>query len=233
METSKPISTISWNSEPFLKGQLDMLINNGVIDFWSYIRHDADAEEVNKTHFHIYLEPHNKIDTSKIIDALTEFIPNEKPIKPSEVRKSNFDDWYFYGLHDRIYLIRSKHYAHKSTRYDTSCFVSSDADTFNLKSNRARRPEGAYFGGDKIRFYMAEYVLEKKQIPNLSTAMRELGIMPNHIKDFYALEYQSWNDAVNGDGEEFRTKFIESASSGYVEVSKDKSIWDILEYFDH
>lgn len=39
MQTCKPISTISYNSLPFLRSVLDNLIRLHVIDFYMYIHH--------------------------------------------------------------------------------------------------------------------------------------------------------------------------------------------------
>ena len=44
MKTSKPISTISFNTESFLRGKLRELEAAGILEFWAYIKHDPEPE---------------------------------------------------------------------------------------------------------------------------------------------------------------------------------------------
>lgn len=59
MTTIKALSTISYNSEDFLKGKLNELCANGYIDFWYYIKHigeyDVASNTADKDHIHVYL----------------------------------------------------------------------------------------------------------------------------------------------------------------------------------
>lgn len=48
MRTSKPISTISYNTLPFLKEKLDDLVNNQVLEFYFFIWHHAEDDEAGK-----------------------------------------------------------------------------------------------------------------------------------------------------------------------------------------
>lgn len=129
MKTSKPISTISFNTEPFLKGKLRELEKAGIIEFWSYIRHDPEPDEMGdeaggKVHFHVYMEPAKMIQTTEIRASFKEPDPtNTKPLGCLLVEKSNFDNWYLYALHDADYLAskgQSRVFAYEAEQVRTS-----------------------------------------------------------------------------------------------------------------
>lgn len=59
MNTSKPISTVSFNSAPFLLSKLDELVDNRTLSFYAYIKHfgePSESKDTLKDHFHIYIE---------------------------------------------------------------------------------------------------------------------------------------------------------------------------------
>lgn len=107
MNTAKPIATISWNSEPFLREKLRELTKARKIDFWAFIHHEPEDDEAgNKPHCHVYIEPSKRTQTAALKDEFKEYDP-AKPDKPRGVlafRNSKFGDWYLYGLHDPAYL---------------------------------------------------------------------------------------------------------------------------------
>lgn len=46
MKTSKPISTISYNSKPYLVKKLNDLKKAGILEFWSFIEHEPESDEI-------------------------------------------------------------------------------------------------------------------------------------------------------------------------------------------
>lgn len=109
MNTGKVISTISFNTEPFLQTVLDDLIKADIIEFYAYIRHTAEPEEtkdeVLKDHLHIFLTPCKRVDTSKLKKLFDEPTnENSIPLKCLPFKLSKFTDWYLYALHNPIYL---------------------------------------------------------------------------------------------------------------------------------
>lgn len=82
MQTAKPISTISYNTEPFLVQTLNALVKAKRIDFWAYIHHFPEDDEVKlKHHFHVYLEPSKRTQTATLKEEFLELDPNnEKPL---------------------------------------------------------------------------------------------------------------------------------------------------------
>ena len=77
MKTSKPISTISYNSEEFLKAKLDYLVRSGEIAFWFYIKHHGEFDDVtnmqDKDHIHLYCEFADRVDTIKLGEMFLEY----------------------------------------------------------------------------------------------------------------------------------------------------------------
>lgn len=135
MRTTKPISTISFNSPSYLKLKLDELLNAGRISFWAFIVHKPEDDEGGKKeHCHVYVEPAKMLQTDDIKAQLKEFDP-EHPDKPKgciSFNSSKFDPWYLYALHEKRYLAskgqaRRFHYVH-----DDIC--SSDPDDLTFKS---------------------------------------------------------------------------------------------------
>ena len=105
MATQKPISTISYNTEPFLCEVLERLYNAHIIQAYQYIFHVG--EDGDKNHFHLRIEPNKRIDPMDLSVEFLEFDP-QKPDKPLGVRpwrSSKEEDWILYALHDSEYLM--------------------------------------------------------------------------------------------------------------------------------
>lgn len=129
MRTTKPISTISFNTPEYLYQKLKELENAGLITFWSFICHEPEDDEGGKKqHQHVYIEPSKMIQTDNIREELKEFDP-QNPDKPRGCLKfssSKFGDWYMYGLHDKRYLA-SKGQSRKY-HYSPDMMIASNAD---------------------------------------------------------------------------------------------------------
>lgn len=134
MRTQLPISTISYNTKEYLKIVLDSMIAAEEIDFWAFIIHKPDIDDM-KEHNHIYMRPARIIDTEKIRNHFIE--PDFEigiPRKALMIRKSNsFGDWYLYGMHDREYL-KCKG-MERNVHYGEADFICSDKDSFRMLAN--------------------------------------------------------------------------------------------------
>lgn len=105
--TAKPISTISYNTKPFIEDKLNQLINAHIISDYRYISHKG--EEGDKDHIHLLLYPNKRIDTGLLQDEFIEIVPWEvKPLKCLPFRQSKPDHWLMYALHDPKYLFIHK-----------------------------------------------------------------------------------------------------------------------------
>lgn len=103
MATQKPISTISYNSEAFLKEKLDTWISSHIIQAYQYIKHKG--EDGDKDHIHLRIEPNKKLDTMDLLEQLREYqIGNTKPLGCRPFRPSKEEDWILYAVHDETYL---------------------------------------------------------------------------------------------------------------------------------
>lgn len=136
MATSKPISSISYNTEEYLKNKLQKFVEAGVASFWAYIRHNGeekqDDEAMGKDHWHVLIIPNKCVDLMEVRKEFNEFFPNDPqhPLKCLPFRTSKTDDWVLYGLHDPDYLALKG--MEKSYVYDVVDFVSSDADMMHM-----------------------------------------------------------------------------------------------------
>lgn len=128
-----PISTISYNTEEFLKQKLDDLISAKIIEFYFYVPHKGEDDEAGKKdHIHVYMQPCSILDTSLLIDEFIEHDLSDlsaKPKKSLPIKSSKPDDAIMYFIHDRSYLAykgesRKYHYRLEDVR-------TSDIDEFN------------------------------------------------------------------------------------------------------
>lgn len=139
MKTTKPLSTISYNSFNWLTGTLDRLIENGIIRFYALICHKPEEDE-NKAHYHVYVEPAKQVDDNWLQGQFVEPVAGDKPLKSLPFNKSKFVDWYWYGLHDSAYLA-SKQQARKY-HYSKDDFITSDVDYFDELVRQNPNPRG-------------------------------------------------------------------------------------------
>lgn len=103
MATQKPISTISYNTEAFLKEKLDTWIKAHIIQAYQYICHKG--EDGDKDHIHLRIEPNKKLDPMDLVEALREFEQGkDKPLGVRPFRPSKEEDWFLYVVHDPTYL---------------------------------------------------------------------------------------------------------------------------------
>ena len=103
MATQKPISTISYNSEAFLKEKLEAWHSAHIIASYQYIKHKG--EDGDKDHIHLRIEPNKKLDPMDLQEQLREYvIGSDKPLGCRPFRPSKEEDWYLYAVHDADYL---------------------------------------------------------------------------------------------------------------------------------
>lgn len=136
MKTSKPISTISYNSEEFLRAKLDYLVRSGEVAFWYYIKHhgeyDKETNIQDKDHIHVYLEFADRVDTIKLGEMFLEYENgdlNSKPLKCMPFRVSKPYDALLYNIHHSQYLLQK--FEQKEFSYTLDDIVSSDRDYLN------------------------------------------------------------------------------------------------------
>lgn len=103
MATQKPISTISYNSEAFLKEKLESWLKAHIIQSYMYILHKG--EDGDKDHIHLRIEPNKKLDPMDLQDELREYqLGKDRPLGVRPFRPSKEEDWILYAVHDEDYL---------------------------------------------------------------------------------------------------------------------------------
>lgn len=103
MATQKPISTISYNTEEFLKEKLETWLKSHIIMAYQYIKHKG--EDGDKDHIHLRIEPNKKIDPMDLMEELKEYkIGEVKPLGVRPFRPSKEEDWILYAIHEKDYL---------------------------------------------------------------------------------------------------------------------------------
>lgn len=145
MKTTKIISTISYNTESFLIEKLEKDIENEIIDFYIFIKHKGELNEATgeqeKDHIHLFIRPSSSIDKiayRKTFQELDLTKPTEKPLGVQPFQPTKFYDWYWYGLHDKEYLMikhlrRQYHYKH-------SDMITNDKDFLGELVSQEQRP---------------------------------------------------------------------------------------------
>lgn len=126
MQTSKPISTISYNSIEFLEDKLNELVRNRTISAWFFMFHKAEKDE-RKDHFHVWMKPNKKLDTMALQDHFKEpVLGSPKPLGCIDFDSSKIDDAVLYFAHYKPYLAWKGQ--SREFHYDWNEFHVSDAD---------------------------------------------------------------------------------------------------------
>lgn len=128
MRTSKPIATISYNSQPFLEMKLKELVASHKICDWVYINHRPEEDE-KKGHTHVWLKPNTLLDTMDLQDFFKELDPLHplKPLGVIDFKPSQVDDFILYGEHFEPYLASKGETREFHYTKDDFCFADEDS----------------------------------------------------------------------------------------------------------
>lgn len=181
MRTSKPISTISYNSVEFLRMQLNQLIQSHRISDYMFIQHQAEKDEA-KDHIHLWIKPNTLLDTMDLQKHFTELVPEnpKKPLKCIDFRASQVDDWILYNQHYEPYLASKGE--SREFHYLKSDFCFHDEDTFEDLYNHA------FKGSEWAKRYQLLQALKDSSITPVELIMN--GTVPlNMASQLNALEH--------------------------------------------
>ena len=157
MATSRELSTISYNTIPFLIDKLNDLHNRHIIIDWFFIKHFHEPDE-GKDHIHLWIKPNVLIDIMDLQDEFKEYLPGEdKPRKCIDWNLSKRDDALLYFLHDPTYLDWKKE--SRKYHYDKKEMYVCDDDQFEISFHHA--------------FYESEF----------AQALRDGDYYKNHVHD--------------------------------------------------
>lgn len=103
MAIQTPISTVSYNTEPFLREKLQELLKAHKIQAYQYIKHKGEGGD--KDHIHLRIEPNTRLDPMDLTEMLKEYPSGcDKPLGVRPWRNSKEEDFYLYVVHDKDYL---------------------------------------------------------------------------------------------------------------------------------
>lgn len=126
MITRRAFSTVTYNTQDFLKANLNELVKEGKLAWWAYFYHVPDIDN-RKAHIHLHMIPECSVDTVMLAKQFEELDPtNPLPLRWRPCEHSKWDDWYLYCCHDKYYL-RFKG-LERNTYYSYDDCVSSDPD---------------------------------------------------------------------------------------------------------
>lgn len=193
MATQKPIATISYNSESFLREKLEAWLSAHIIQAYQYICHKG--EDGDKDHIHLRIEPNKKLDPMDLQESLREYVmDNEKPLGVRPFRPSKEEDWFLYAVHDKEYLAikyandkgEKLPYSWKDIKapedYDTEiAFIRAKSSMSHSASNMASRLQA---GEDPLSL-----VFQGENVYTVNAIMRALA-----VNDYQRI--QSENDAL-------------------------------------
>ena len=100
MKTIRPLATIAYD-ENILRLVFETYPDS--FSFWAYIKHKGEGEGLSekKDHFHVYVEPSNKISPVALKDV---FYTEDGRPSTLNWRFSQFQGWFYYVIHDLDYL---------------------------------------------------------------------------------------------------------------------------------
>lgn len=172
MKTSKPFATISYNTAPFLQRKLDDLIYTRKIEFYTFVHHFKEEDEL-KEHKHLYIVPNGQIDTDSVVNYLLEpdiENPLNKPLGCIRCKPSKFSDWYLYGKHDIDYLAskgqsRKYHYAFEDFYTSDKDYLLEEVHTIDYSSlNRSKALKQAVEDGIDFSDLVAQGLIPIQQV---------------------------------------------------------------------
>lgn len=195
MKTSKLISTISFNTIPFLEGTIKRLVDNELIEWAHWIAHKGEKDDTNKDHIHLVIQPNKAIDTVQFFKEFIEPDPNnELPLKCLPPNKTkNIGDWILYGLHHIGYL--ASKFETREYTYTIDDIQSTDRDLLLEQYRQALRELNPELEAVKDAFSKGlsfdDIVLSGGvNKANFQTIAVQYQALVNKFKEQQALEYQ-------------------------------------------
>lgn len=194
MHTAKACSTISYNTESYLKTVLDRLVDKHIIEFYMFIKHVGEVDEltgvIEKDHIHLFIIPNKRIDTMELQQLLKEPDPNnEIPLGCIDFCPSKSDDFILYCLHDKFYL--ASKFETRQFEYEYKDFIVSNRDSFD------RKYKGAFHSSGYARTRnLYNYVVSGGSLNGL---LKIGAIPPNQVsnyEDYFKIVKKNYNTEI-------------------------------------
>lgn len=183
MSTKKPFSTISFNSETFLRSVLSSLEKDGSLQYYAFIKHYAE-EDTKKDHYHIFFLPAKPLDPISLRKKFIELVIGDKPLQCLPFQPSKISDWILYALHDITYL--NKKGLVRLNHYSIEEIITND-DDFTLQSYYDAKET---FNDNRLTLFLNAM----KQGMTFGAILRQGIVPPNQIvywEKVYATSFKS------------------------------------------
>ena len=222
MRTSKPFSTITYNSPDFLKKKMNELISSGDVSFWCFIKHKAEIDE-KKDHIHLYVVPAGMMQT----DCLKLHLQEPDPDKAGQfltcisARSSKtFDDWYLYSLHDTRYLAsKGQSRQHK---YSRDVLVCSDTNELDCLINEI----------DMIKYTVYQTLIEYLQDGKTFDQLLLSGQVPIQQVRNFAFAWEVLSTTIKRNEPTHTPKEIEDKQTPLIDSTTGEYIGNLEEFID-
>lgn len=175
--TDRPISTVSYNTEPFLLAKLKELTDAHIIQSWSYIKHVG--EDGDKDHIHLRMEPNRRIDKMTIKEYFEEPDPDcELPLGCLPFRPSKEEDWMLYVVHDSTYMKIKYNDEDEKEKLpydytDIICSCPRDRDIMWIRAKQALKHSSASLVG-KLKDGVSTFsLMQQGENPHLLNAINK------------------------------------------------------------
>lgn len=101
--TKLPQSTISFNTEPYLRQVLDSLVSSCKIQSYMYIEHQPE-EDTKKSHIHLLVVPSSVLNPVVFRKEFIETSFGNRDLGCLPFKTSKLCDWLLYAIHYEPYL---------------------------------------------------------------------------------------------------------------------------------
>lgn len=157
--TKKPLSSISFNTDKYLRSCLESLVSDGMIQSWMYILHQPE-EDTKKPHIHLWLSPSRPVNPVVVRKSFIEpMFDGSGDLGCLPFAASKVSDWLLYALHYEPYLnskglVRQYHYllddivSNECPEYVEQCFNEAveGLSTSRVSNFISLAMKGATFG---------------------------------------------------------------------------------------
>lgn len=198
--TAKPITSITYNSVPFLTDKLNALVETGRLEEYRFIEHYKDTDpntgEVKKAHIHMWLLPNRRLDTAMLRKEFNEIDPsNTLPLRPQPFEKCNSEgDWLLYVLHDPEYLELKGLAGQGKEPYELDEVKCTDRDLLEQVYREAKADMMGHLSKEEQRNIISEYIMSRTDHITLQSVYEHA--LRNNLVDGYQSAYRMLADII-------------------------------------
>lgn len=188
MQTKRVISNISYNTPAYFENRVQALIDNKVIDWCYWIKHQPDTDET-KEHIHFVLRPSSRLDTTDLRTFFNE-IDLSNPSKPLTCTTkwmftNSMDDWLLYAVHDQYYLASKGQ--NRNIKYEFSDISSTDQDALRADWNAINR----------MKYERLRFLMDAVENETPFAVLVQFGLIPIAQRSQFEYQYNALKSLVD------------------------------------